>query len=513
MTKNSLFAIIIAVFVLIIGNLPLVYFHYSKKDNLIFLDRQNINSQDVYTYVSFIEQAKNGHLVFQNLYTSEPQKPSLIRPSYLLIGKIAALTHVSSISAYHFARIILSILFFFLLYHFLKLFFEKDAHRLASFALIASSSGLGYLFGKWLPTSADLWIPESTTFMSLLEAPHFTLSLILTIITLHYFLKYLSHQKSTYLIAIVSSLLLLSFEHPFNLVVIIPVIFLTSLWSGLPLVRSLVLSGLSSIGLLYQGYITLTDPVLKAWQSQNALPSPAPIAYIVGYGLLLPLVILGINKYYDQPSRTYKLLIAWVIITLILLYAPFSFQRRFVESIHIALGILATYGIFSLQKQVGKKQPSSLPSWLIITALSFSSLFVVYQNFQMINQDVDKSYYYHIAEPEIVALNWLKANTTEEDVVLSNWYIGNLVPGMIGRKVYLGHKVQTTNFNSKSKELDSFLVESNDDISRDFLRTNHITHLFFGVNDQLLQNTFKPGNKSFLKHIYSEKDTSIYQVI
>jgi len=46
-----------------------------------------------------------------------------------------------------------------------------------------------------VPNPSDLWIPESITFLSLAEAPHFIFSQILMISGLMFFLKYLKKRE------------------------------------------------------------------------------------------------------------------------------------------------------------------------------------------------------------------------------------------------------------------------------------------------------------------------------
>src|SRR5690242_2618459 len=179
MKKYTLSAILLSILVILTSAAPILYFYLHPQQDLVFLGRRYVNSQDTYTYLSFIEQAKQGRILFENLYTTEAQTHSLLRPSYLVIGKVAQSTGTSSIIAYHAARLVLSLLFCAALYHFLKHFFKDERERFLAYALILTSSGVGWVLAHWSQTSTDLWIPEGNTFMMLGEAPHFILSQIL----------------------------------------------------------------------------------------------------------------------------------------------------------------------------------------------------------------------------------------------------------------------------------------------------------------------------------------------
>ncbi|PIZ99423.1 MAG: hypothetical protein COX78_01855, partial [Candidatus Levybacteria bacterium CG_4_10_14_0_2_um_filter_35_8] len=145
MRREYIFAILISFAVLLFSNLPIIHFNLFPNDNLVFLNRRLTNSQDVYTYVSFIEQAKQGKILFENLFSSEPQTSSILRPSYLLIGNFAKIFNVSSIFTYNLFRILFSLTFCFILYKFLSRFFETEKKRLFAFSLILTSAGLGWL--------------------------------------------------------------------------------------------------------------------------------------------------------------------------------------------------------------------------------------------------------------------------------------------------------------------------------------------------------------------------------
>lgn len=512
MKKYTFFAILISLGVLLISSLPIIYFSLYPKDDLVFLGRRYVNSQDVYTYVSFIEQAKQGKNLFENLYTGEPQKPALLRPSFLLTGKFANFTNLSSINAYHISRVVFSLLFFLALYQFLNYFFQNERHKLIAYTIVITSSGLGFLLYKLAPNTVDLWIPEANTFLSLGEAPHFILSQALMLFGYTSFLTYLKDKNIPDIVLSLLMFLILSFEHPFNLMVIAPTLLITALWNKVSWKSSILIAAGSALGLIYQYYTTLTNPILASWQAQNILLSPPPMAYILGYGLIIVLAVIYAEKLLKTNLDTpHKLLIVWILVTALLLYAPVNFQRRLVEGLHIPLGILATGGLlFWVQKY--KENISNQIIVFAILLLSTTSIFMVYTDFRMINEDKIDSYYYHINPAEVEAVTWLSTQTTSKDIVLSNWYLGNIIPGLTGGKVYLGHKIQTVDWDGKNKALDSFVQNTDPTTSQKFLVDNSITYIFLGKNDILLKNGFKPENYPSLKSVYEKEGVTIYRV-
>lgn len=508
MKKETLLVLIISIVVLFLINLPIIYFYLFPKENLVFLGRRSINSQDTYTYIALIEQAKQGKAFFTNLFTNEYQTASLIRPAYFMIGKIAALLNISSILAFHLSRLILSFIFLAVLYRFIRRFFDSVKQRIFVFILLLTSSGLGFILGRIVPDSSDLWIPESITFLSLAESPHFIFSQILMLSGLMFFLKYLKKRQLIDILTSTCLFLLLSFEHPYNLLIIGTTVLFISLLTGEKIYKSIFFAFLSSFGLIYQIVSQFTNPTLKSWYVQHL--SPPPIAYLVGFGLLIPFAIIGMEKVIREKNITYKLLLVWFFVTGVMLYFPFEMQRRTVEGIHTPLAILAGIGLFSFADKFKKH-------WLDITIgaiflLSLSSLYSIYTDFSTIKKDSVKNYYYYITKPEAKGIGWLKSHTNDNDVILSNWFYGNLIPGLTGRTVYLGHKAQTIDFEQKISLINNFLLSSDTKLSLSFLEANKIKYIFLGNNDSMLSYGFKPDSKPFLTKIYSENGVLIYKV-
>lgn len=512
MKKEFFYVFLIAISVLLISNLSYYVPLLARNDGLIFLERHKINSEDVYTYVSTIEQVRQGRFLTENEYTSEPQVPSLLRPSYILIGNFAKAFGLSSLAAYHIFRILFSITFLFTLYQFLYLFFNKSEQRIYAYSIVLFSSGLGFLLSNWVPGSIDLWIPEAITFLSFSEAPHFILSLTLLLTGFYFFIKYLKTENLSLLLPMFFSFFVLSFEHPFDLVVVVPVLFLTSLWNKKSLVFSSFVAIFSGIGLTYQIYEAVGNPILKVWNAQNILLSPPPINYLVGFGLLVIFGLIGINIFMQELRVEQKFIITWVGVTTILIYFPFNFQRRLIEGIHIGLCMAAVYGIYKFIERYKEKNKK----WILIgilVILSLSSLFSVYQDFQTYGNDPKDLPYYYIRPENIEAIRWIGTRTSFNDIILSNRFFGNLIPGVIGRKVFIGHAIQTINFSQKINMTNEFLLETDDKRAYSFLTKNHITYIFLGSNDSMIQYGFKPDEKTYLRKVYKNSGVSIYKVI
>ncbi len=526
MKKEYYLAALIGILVIFLVNLPFLFGVIYQRSELVYLGKRDINSQDTYTYVSFIEQSKQGAILLENLYMSEEQKPSLLRPSYLVIGKIANVFNLSSILTFHLSRVMLIAIFLPILYYFISIFLRDKLSRLLAFSLILTSSGLGYLLGNLFPDSSDLWIPESITFLALGEAPHFILSLILMLSGFILFLKGIEKAKIIFYVLSSIFFLLLSFEHPFNLFVVGLTVFITIFWlfkkKGLSLNAAFTSLGIIlpvlALGLFYQYSETRLNPVMESWAAQNSLLSPEPISFLFGFGLIIPLALIGIERS-NWSSKNIILLLSWVGATFSLLYLPFFFQRRFIEGVHLPLSIFAAIGLISLGDYAGKffKFSAQRNSFVIIGflgvfVLMLSSLSVTIAQISAISKDNPNAYYYHLLPQEIEGMNWIKQYSSKQDVILTNWFYGNLLPGLTGRKVFLGHKVQTPYFDEKIDRINFFLKDEDPETGQAFLKENQIAYIYLGRNDTILTYGFKPDEKLYLEKVFDNKGAVVYKV-
>ena len=486
---ERLFIIGISAVALFTINAPILYFYNTDSADSLFLGRRVANNEDTYTYVSFVEQAKQSRNLFENLYTTEPQEGNLLRPSYQVIGKLARVFNVSSIAAYHAARITLSLLFFFVLLRFITVFFDNPITRVAAFFTVSLASGFGTID----------WIPGAITFLSLGEAPHLILSQVLLLVGFRLLLT-----ERLYFLAPVP-FLLLSLERPCCLLVIAPTVLVSFVWSKKGFVKGMLLALLSSPGVVYRFLELRANPTFASWQAQNALMSPSPNDYLLGFGLLVPLAILGVESFTKEESLKHKLILSWVFITAAMIYAPVGFQRKMVEGVHVPVAILATVGLSVLWKTRKRLAIG------VLALLPVFSILSVYKDMKAIGDRTNRHFFF-IDRDEYEAISWLGRHTTDKDTILANIDYGNLLPGLVARKTYIGHSIQTINLSDKIELVNSFLLEEDAFLAESFLSSEKITYIFLGKNDAMVRYGFHPETLEFLNVVYSKNGVRIYGV-
>lgn len=296
--------------------LPYAYGYLTTPPGLQFMGIHTLNSGDTYTYLAWMQQVREGHLLFINLYTSEPHERIFFQPLFLLMGCLADVLHLTNIAAFHLSRVFLVFVFCLVVYAFIALSLPLVFWRRTCFLLLLTSSGLGWLLGSVVPSAVDLWQPEAITFMSLYESPLFAASLLLMIITFCAWLRSIESRPG-YAIGTGLAMLALSVTHQYDVCTVGATLAVCSafLWlRGIParrlLGRGAVVVGLSSPGVIYSLWAVSTNPVFRAWSQARVDASPGPLGYIVGFGLVFFLALVGIGRIIARPTIRGLLLVS-----------------------------------------------------------------------------------------------------------------------------------------------------------------------------------------------------------
>ncbi len=470
------------------SSLPYLYGFSRQKAESIFLGRSVVNSADTYVYLSNIISVKDGQIVVPNLYTTESREPFLIKPTYIIVGIIAELSGTSPLLLYHLARLVSAIAFVIILWKFIGLFVKREAERLFALVIVLSSSGLGFLLHRYFPASIDTWVPESNTFFSLIEAPHFIITQTLLLGSIMLILKFIDIRKWKYLVfaSVLTTLVIL--EHPFML----PFVFLfpASLFFMFiktdkisekfgPLIKFFILPIIAVLVIYRFSFLTVSGRLMN---SQNILTTPSFENIISGYGLLLPLAILGFFNS-NFKKRENSILAVWIVLSFILIYMPFSFQRRLLEGVHIPISIMAAGGILFIFSRMKTKLGKYIFLTAAIIVLSLTNINNVNIMIEAFGKDAGEQLIYYIDRDEYEGMKWLSSHSNAGDAILANAYYSNILPGITGRFVYLGHRIQTYKPILKQHYFDQFMQASNTVYRQKFLKENGINYIFFGKND------------------------------
>ncbi len=498
-----------------------------------------IGIEDGYQYLSMMNEGARGAWLFHLPYTSEPHSGTLLYVYYLVLGKAAAVLYLSPILVYHLARLVSGALLLGVIYRLLAIFTAVPVVRRIAFLLIVFSGGLGWLLlllglNNWFGSlPIDLYVPEAYTFLILYGWPHIALARALLLLG---FIVFWGEPNAGFklpyswlagLCWLGTGLLV-----PFYVGVVAAIAVAGAAaravlqrrfdWHE---VRAVVVALLlPALVVIYTFLLVTIDPIWRQWLAQNVVLSPHPVHYVAGFAVLGGSAIIGLIKTWKRrriPARV----IGWLMIVPLLWYAPFTSQRRLIESWQIPLGLCAAVGLVYVvlpawsrshwvQKLVrhsrytkrGLRQVAL--AGIVVLAAGTYGLLVTEQSMRIFAQ-LPPAFR---DRAELDALTWLDQHTTDEDVVLSSYNTGNFLSTRVGARAFIGHGVQTAFVEEKRQLVAKFYdAATPDEWRRSFLRKWPITFVVVGPLEQKL-GAVDFSRADYLTLEYDRAGYQIYRV-
>ena len=446
-----------------------------------------LNPIDGSSYLAKMQEGWAGGWHFTDLYSAQSTGGAYIFLFYLALGHFARLTHLSLLFVFHAARILAGITLLVSLSQFCDRIFEGDS-RVANLAFIlaAFGSGLGWAAALgWGGLTGDFWIAETYPFLSGYANPHFSLGLALVLWVIRIDLEPVSRGQ----IPVLACLgLLLSSIQPFGFLLagfVLGVICMVR-WllerSFLPF--NLVCYAL--VGgpyLIYQYWAIQADPILAGWNRQNLTPAPELGDFVISLSPAIFFAGMGIYWAWKQRKMGLWVLAVWLVGGILLVYLPFSLQRRMMTGLYIPVALLAVAGMLWLRphrRRFGRWLVPAMLSFsmvtnLLVLAAGMAGALVLKEGIP--NQDI------FFSRAEVQALEWLKANTPENAVILAPPLVGLQIPAWAGRRVVYGHPFETPDALAVKTQVSGFfegkLTQSEVD---DLIQGKKVSYIFLDQN-------------------------------
>jgi hypothetical protein len=427
-----------------------------------------LNPVDGFSYLAKMRQGMAGRWAFELPYAAEPGPPAYIFTFYLALGHIARLLSLPLLAVYHGVRTVAVFLMGLAAYAFFSRAIPAERPRWLAYCLFLLGSGVGWLAGPLTIRSSDLYIPESLAWTSSIANPHFPLAFALVAAIASLAIGARTGLREGLLAALLGAVL--GLVQPLAVISLLAGLGGWLLW-GLILRRrqsardilpgaGWVFAGLS-LGagpwLLYDAALVSSHPVLVAWNQQNQTPSPPPWAFVTGFGLILIYALVAVARRSSLPESSWRLCIAWVVTTALLLYAPFNLQRRLVLGMALPLAALAGAGLDRIVSSGGSRRwlaavlvAATVPSHLLVTAAGV---------FQASTSDPSVL----LLPGERAAYEWLAANAPEGSTVLAAPRSGNRLPAFASVHVLYGHPFETPQAERQLSLVTDFFAADSDD--------------------------------------------------
>ncbi len=155
-----------------------------------------VNPLDGNSYLAKMMEGYEGKWVFTLPFSQSPGSGTYLFLFYLFLGHVARATGLPLVLTFHLGRILAVIFLIFVLYRFLREYFEGEKEKTSlTLMIVLLGSGLGWLLLPFGIKTSDLWVAEAFPFLSSFQNLHFPLGLGMMLLVL---LNFLQKSKSIF---------------------------------------------------------------------------------------------------------------------------------------------------------------------------------------------------------------------------------------------------------------------------------------------------------------------------
>ncbi len=526
---NFLYTFILAILIIGILMIPYIISYLRTPENYTFIGFDSspnvagsVSDADLFSYIAKMRQGYEGNILYQNRYTIEESSPTALFIFYTILGNLSRFFSVNLVLFYFIANYICDLILILGLGLFNSHFFKSKKWVLITIFMICFSTGYSFLyilfpglsinqFGNDI--SADVIIPEFSTFTSIMDVCHFPFCISLMLFIFFIIIKNSENNLYYFLLSVLT--FCLGLVHPFDFVTVFSVSFVflciqlfiyKDVLYKKNILKFIFLFVIGFLPVLYINYILNTNIILKlTFKDMNILTSLPITSYFMGYGTNFLLAALGILYIFRKKiilNKEIVFLLVWIITNFILLYSPFDFQRRFVMGLQIPIVILSMITLNTIfeKEQIIRKFIISF----IVVITCFTSTFLI------LNERASKIFFF--IDSDILSLyKWINNNNISNKNFFSYDYMGTFTPAFSSNRVFLGHWCETVNFKGRRELVNKFFnIDSQKQIK--FLKDINIDYLIYGPDEKKLGKLdFSELNNS-LKIIYSIGNYDLVEV-
>lgn len=502
---------LLAIWILVIS-IPLVVGIIKSDENLIF-GGLIFNPIDGYSYLAKMQEGYAGEWTFQLPYSSQENGEVFIFTLYIFLGHIARLVGIGIPEIFNLFRIGISILFFFSVDSLLTRFFEKEDYIYKfTFGSIIFGGGLGWIYFVFGTLPIDFWVSEAFIFLSSLSNPHFILSFLIISILINFIIRGESNLKIFAVFFVLSCFLTnISPFASINIGFLLIISFFYDRFNSKNTIKNLIAFSLPAILISsYQFFTIKNDPILSIWNAQNQTPTPEVANILFGFSPFLLGIIILLALNYRKKITTIlpiKILLAWILITLILANIPLNLQRRFLVGLYLPLGIVF-WKLFSLHIKIGEvKTQRFLPT--AILGISLISNLLIYSG--GVNALINQDQMFFIDKEIKMVTNWMKTNDLGQSTILANEENGLVIPALGEFRVVYGHPFESINAIETKERVNKFWQNDMSEQEQiDFINKNNVEFVLCEIEDKIPECP-KVTKKYLLK--YESAKIKLFQVV
>ena len=528
-----MWALIVAV--LVVTSLPYLYGYLSGPPDRQFMGLA-LNIPDHGQYLSWWQSFQGSFLV-SNKLTPEPNEPLFFNLLWWMLAQVSRWTGLGYAPVYQAFRWFAGGSFLWAVYRLIAQLLSEERQRRMAFLLITFSSGLGWVLVllKYTLTRGellfplDVYIAEGNSFLCILAFPHFTLALTFIALIFEFIWRGWKEDRTKHFVVAGVLALLLGWMHTYDLLIIYGVmgVFALSIWlkqRAFPrrlFWGGVIIAALSCSGAIYSVVLTTVDPLWEEVLAQFAnagvyTPSPPHMLILFGFPLIVAVAVWIGLAWCKQWSAENLFVMGWFLAGAALNYIPTDFQIHMLNSWQIPMMLLVAKGLYDfVAPSIARWKPAlgdragRLVVVVFLVAVLPSNLYLWTWRFTDLARH-DYPFYLH--RDDVAALDWLRENSSPNDIVLCSITVGQYVPAISGNTVFLAHWAQTVDYYDKVERVAHFYdASAPDDARAETLRAFGVDYVLHGPAERDLGD-YDPATAPWLELAFSAPHVDVYRV-
>jgi len=483
---------------------------------------------DYNSYMSRMWHGWRGQWDYHLLFTHEPHAGILlVNGFYMILGALAAALHLSLPLMYHLARCLLTLCMVVALWFWASHFFETSAERWLCLLFATIVGGWSWLLLWIVPdltaqiSPIEFWMTDAFNSSGALYITHFVAAIILQIVIMLSFDTWIRQGGNWRLIVLAAALAAESIIQPYVIILLGSLLVILAVYHvlvthRLTLRKACLLAPplVVHAGLTVYQYLAMrADPVWAKFITQNITLSPPPSFYLLGYLPFLIPIALAVPT--CIRGARWQLPFLWAGLTVMLLYAPLSVQRRYLIGVQTPLAALASLGWSRviLPRLRSPHRPLATIAYMALGAIAPTLLIVA--NSAAAAQPLKNTDVYYRPD-ERAAYAWLCKAADPEALVLTTFEHGRGSGGRLvaatGQRVFTGHGFETIDPQDKAAQVKRFYDSSTSDAwRRDFLKQIGAVYVWY---DDYARKTgsWNPARADYLQLAFASDTVEIYLV-
>ena len=477
-----------------------------------------INPVDGFSYLAKMRQGAGGAWLFHLPYAAEPGSGAFLFLFYLALGHLQSLLQLSAGVAYHSARLLGAAAMLAAAYVFFRTFVPSTVAQRWAFALATFGSGAGWLGLMLGRLAIDLWVPEAIPFLAAFANAHFPVAAASMLVGMTAIAAPTARRTRRLVWAGLAALVLVLVQ-PFAVLTVVVVAAAWFIWSRASPAHESSRTGswtehalalgvfvlVAAPWVLYDLWVTRTQPVLAAWSAQNITPTPPAFDVVLGFGLVLALALIGLWTSKAGATSAGRLLVTWLVLGLLLVFAPVALQRRMLLGVFFPMAALAGLALEALTRSrvPGRRW---LPYLLFALCLPTNVVVLAATLSGALRQEPELV----LTESERRSYLWAEHGLPAGALVLAGEVSGNRLPAFAPLRVIYGHPFETPDAGA---ELDWVNAIYRSDLPSPEvlhqLQDRSIDFVYLGPRERAIANpTWLMG----LTPVYADADVMIYRI-